>query len=194
MNFIKDNFQTTARQINTFISSKSNLDNMEKAIEIIVKAYKSGKKGLACGNGGSACDAMHFAEELTGRFRNNRKAMPAISLMDASHITCVANDFGFDYIFSRGIEALGNSGDYLIAISTSGNSQNVINAVIKAKEMNISIIALLGKDGGKLKDMANVSIIIPGQTSDRIQELHILIIHTLIEGVERQLFPENYQV
>lgn len=194
MNFIKDNFQTTARQINTFISSKSNLDNMEKAIEIIVKAYKSGKKGLTCGNGGSACDAMHFAEELTGRFRNNRKAMPAISLMDASHITCVANDFGFDYIFSRGIEALGNSGDYLIAISTSGNSQNVINAVIKAKEMNISIIALLGKDGGKLKDMANVSIIIPGQTSDRIQELHILIIHTLIEGVERQLFPENYQV
>ncbi len=192
MNFIKDNFIKVSSLIDSFLNDKSNIQKIETIIQLVVKAHQNGKKGLTCGNGGSACDAMHYAEELTGRFRKNRKALAAISLTDVSHITCVANDFGFDYIFSRGVEALGQDGDYLIAISTSGNSQNVLNAVIKAKEMNIFVIALLGKDGGKIKDLADISLIIQGNTSDRIQELHIILIHTIIEGLERQLFPENY--
>lgn len=147
---------------------------------------------MSCGNGGSHCDAMHFAEELTGQFYKPRKPLGAIALGDASHVTCTSNDFGFEHIFSRQVEALGRSGDVLVALSTSGNSKNVIKAVEKAKVMGIKTVGLLGKDGGVLKSMVDVAIVVPAKTSDRVQEVHIKIIHTVIETLERQLFPENY--
>jgi D-sedoheptulose 7-phosphate isomerase len=151
-----------------------------------------GGKVLIAGNGGSNCDALHFAEEFTGRFRGNRRALPAIAISDSSHITCVGNDYGFDYVFSRGVEAYGKEGDLFIGISTSGNSPNIIKAVEAAKEMGMKTVALLGKDGGKLKGMCDYEFIIPGVTSDRIQEIHMMILHIIIEGVERIMFPENY--
>lgn len=135
---------------------------------------------------------MHFAEEWTGRYRKDRRALGALALGDPSHVTCTSNDYGFDFIFARQLAGLGRSGDLLVAISTSGNSKNVILAVEEAKRKNIRTIALLGKDGGKLKDLVDLAIVVPAQTSDRIQEIHIKIIHTVIESVERVLFPENY--
>ena len=135
---------------------------------------------------------MHFAEEFTGRYRKNRRALPVISLSDPSHITCVGNDFGFDQIFARGVDAFGKPGDILIGISTSGNSQNIINAVNLAKERQLGTIGLLGKDGGQLKGQCDVEFIIQEKTADRIQELHMTILHIIIEGVERILFPELY--
>lgn len=160
----------------------------------MAEVFRNKGKVLICGNGGSNCDAMHFAEEFTGRFRKERPALPAISLSDSSHITCVGNDYGFDYIFSKGVEAYGQEGDFFIGISTSGNSPNVIEAVKTAKERKLKTLALLGKDGGKLKGMCDYEFIIPGETSDRIQEIHMMILHIIIEGVERILFPENYMV
>jgi D-sedoheptulose 7-phosphate isomerase len=192
MSFIKGNFLETASMIETFLNEERNLKNIEELVIILADKHKNGFKGLTCGNGGSACDAMHYAEELTGRFRHDRIALAAISLTDASHITCVANDFGFEHIFSRGVEAYGRAGDYLVAISTSGNSQNVIKAVEVAQNMNMLTIGILGKDGGKLRDMTDFTFIFDAKTSDRIQELHIMLIHTIIEGVERILFPQNY--
>ena len=147
---------------------------------------------FSCGNGGSHCDAMHFAEELTGRYRKDRKALGALALGDPSHVTCVSNDYGFDQIFSRQLAGLGRDGDVLIGLSTSGNSKNVIEAFKVAKDKRIYTVALLGKTGGELKSMADLPIVVPAQTSDRVQEIHIKLIHTVIESVERALFPENY--
>ena len=135
---------------------------------------------------------MHFSEELTGRFRKNRRALPAIHLGDASHITCVGNDFGFDEIFSRGVEAFGSSGDVFIGLSTSGHSENVIRAFNKAKEKQLKTVLLLGKEGGKLKGLGDLEFVIPGDTADRIQEIHMMILHIAIEGCERLLFPQLY--
>jgi len=135
---------------------------------------------------------MHFAEELTGRYRKDRRALGALALGDASHVTCVSNDYGFEYIFSRQLEGLGRKGDLLVGLSTSGNSKNVILAFETAKRMGIRTVALLGKGGGQLKSMADLAIVVPGQSSDRIQELHIKLIHTVIEVLERELFPEHY--
>jgi D-sedoheptulose 7-phosphate isomerase len=147
----------------------------------------------ACGNGGSMCDAMHFVEEWTGRFRGNRRALSAISMGDPAQLTCIANDFGFDEIFARQIEANGRAGDLLLVISTSGNSANLIRAVEAAKERGLVTAALLGKGGGAIAPLVDHAIVVPlATTSDRIQELHIKIIHTVIELVERRLFPENY--
>lgn len=193
MSFIVKNLNSLRDLIVAFLNDEQNIVKLENVIKHISNTHLNNFKALCCGNGGSACDAMHYAEELTGRFRKDRKALAAISLTDSSHITCVANDFGFDYIFSRGVEALGCKGDYLIAISTSGNSKNVINAVIEAKKKSMYVIGLLGKDGGQLKDICDTSFVIPGNTSDRIQEMHIFLIHTIIEGIERTLFPENYE-
>jgi len=194
MDFIKNNFFETAKLIEAFLGCDDNYTKLQEVIKLIAEKHRLGYKGLVCGNGGSACDAMHYAEELTGRFRKDRKALPAISLTDASHITCVGNDYGFEYIFSRGVEAYGQENDYLIAISTSGNSPNVIKAVEVAKGLNMLTIGLLGKDGGLLKDMVDFSFVVKAETSDRIQEVHILIIHTIIEGVERIIFSGNYEL
>jgi D-sedoheptulose 7-phosphate isomerase len=160
---------------------------VDASIEQIAAAFAKGNKVLICGNGGSLADATHFAEELTGRFRKDRPALAAIAIADAGHLTCTANDFGFDRVFSRGVEALGRPGDVLIALSTSGNSKNVLLALDAAKERGLSTIALLGKTGGQCKGMATIEIIVPGETADRIQELHMLILHTLVEGVEKAL-------
>ena len=175
-----------------FINDSKNIEITEKAADMIAAAFNAGNKVLICGNGGSNCDAMHFAEEFTGRFRKDRKALPAIAISDSSHITCVGNDYGFDYVFSKGVEAFGKEGDIFIGISTSGNSKNVINALNKAKEQGLKTIGMLGKDGGVLKGKFDYEFIVEGNTSDRIQEVHMAILHIIIEGVERIMFPENY--
>lgn len=154
--------------------------------------FQQGGKALICGNGGSTCDAMHFAEEFTGRFRKERRALPVISLTDQSHITCVANDYGFDHVFARGVEAFGKKGDVFIGLSTSGNSPNIIKAFETAKAQGLFTVLMLGKDGGKLGGKADIEFVVPAQTSDRIQEVHMMILHIVIEGVERVLFPEIY--
>ncbi len=190
--FIQESFNDAHGVLTEFISNKDNLHKVETAISLLVDAYKNNGRTFSCGNGGSMCDAMHFAEELTGRFRKERAPLAAMAITDSSHITCVANDYGYEYIFSRYIEAWGNSGDVLLAISTSGNSVNVINAVEAAKKKGMKVVGLLGKDGGKLKEMVDVPLIVNSKISDRIQEVHIKCIHIFIEGIERNIFPSNY--
>ncbi|MGL4652333.1 MAG: D-sedoheptulose 7-phosphate isomerase [Cetobacterium sp.] len=187
-----DSYRITAELLEKFIKEEAEKKETEKVAKDLATIFENGNKVLICGNGGSNCDALHFAEEFTGRFRKDRRALPAISLSDSSHITCVGNDYGFDYIFSRGVEAYGKEGDMFIGISTSGNSANVIKAVEAAKKMGLKTAVLLGKDGGKLKGMCDYEFIIPGETSDRIQEIHMMILHIIIEGVEKIMFPENY--
>ncbi len=147
---------------------------------------------FTCGNGGSLCDAIHFAEECTGKFRDERIPLPVIALSDAGHLTCTANDFGFEEVFVRPLLALGHPGDLLVALSTSGMSVNVVRAAMAAKSRGMSVFGLLGADGGTLKEHCDVSLIAPGNTADRIQEIHIKVLHILIEHVERVMFPENY--
>ena len=178
--------------LENFIKEEEERRETEKVAKELADVFTKGNKVLICGNGGSNCDALHFAEEFTGRFRGDRKALPAIAISDSSHITCVGNDYGFDYIFSRGVEAYGKEGDMFFGISTSGDSPNVIKAVEAAKKLGMKTCVLLGKDGGKLKGMCDYEFIIPGKTSDRIQEIHMMILHIIIEGVERIMFPENY--
>ncbi|MGL5088591.1 MAG: D-sedoheptulose 7-phosphate isomerase [Cetobacterium sp.] len=187
-----DSYKITAQLLEAFIKEEAEKQNTENVAKNLATIFQNGNKVLICGNGGSNCDALHFAEEFTGRFRNDRRALPAISLSDSSHITCVGNDYGFDHIFSRGVEAYAKEGDMFIGISTSGNSANVIKAVEVAKRMGLKTCVLLGKDGGKLKGLCDYEFIIPGDTSDRIQEIHMMILHIIIEGVEKIMFPENY--
>jgi len=188
----KDHFLDAQNTLAAFLADESNFERIEEAINIIVNAFQNGGKIIACGNGGSHCDAMHFAEELTGRYRNNRKALPALAISDSSHITCVGNDYGYDYIFSRFVEAHGNSGDVLLGISTSGNSANVINALETAKSLGMRTIALTGKDGGKIKDLCELEIRAPkSDYADRAQEIHIKIIHSLIDGIENRMGFSN---
>jgi D-sedoheptulose 7-phosphate isomerase len=184
---IKQQFEESSTILNQF-QTEENFTKIEEAVLIMSGALQNGNKIISCGNGGSMCDAMHFAEELSGRFRDNRKGLAAVSISDPSHITCVGNDYGFDYIFSRYLESLGQAGDVLLGISTSGNSKNVILAVEKAKELGIKTITLTGKDGGKLTELADLEIRAPhSQFADRAQEIHIKIIHNLILGIEKQL-------
>lgn len=189
---IRNSYLTAFETVKAFVENEENIEKTEKIAQELALAYKNGKKSLIAGNGGSNCDAMHFAEEFTGRFRKDRRALPSISISDSSHITCVGNDYGFDFIFAKGVEAFGQEGDFFFGISTSGNSKNIIEAVKSAKEKNLKTVALLGKDGGKLKGVCDYEFIIHGETSDRIQEVHMMILHIIIEGVERILFPENY--
>ncbi|MGZ3807628.1 MAG: D-sedoheptulose 7-phosphate isomerase [Bacteriovorax sp.] len=190
--FIAESLADAQLVLNAFVSKQSNLENIDSAINMMVEAYRNNGRIFSCGNGGSMCDAMHFAEELTGRFRKERSPLPAMAINDASHLTCVSNDYGYDYVFSRYVEAWGNKGDVLLAISTSGNSKNVVLAVEAAKKKGMKVVGLLGKGGGQLKDMVDVSLIVDSKVSDRIQEVHIKCIHIFIEGIERKLFPENY--
>ncbi len=191
-NFISHAFNHAQETLNKFIANEENFSIMEKAINEMVQAIKGNGRVISCGNGGSMCDAMHFAEELTGRFRKDRPAMPAVAVADPSHITCVANDYGFEYIFSKYVEAHGQKGDVLLAISTSGNSPNCLEAVKSAHAQGMKVVGLLGKGGGKMKDLVDFPIVIEAELSDRIQEMHIKIIHTFIEGIERQVYPDNY--
>ncbi|MFN7728158.1 MAG: D-sedoheptulose 7-phosphate isomerase [Bdellovibrio sp.] len=186
-------FNEAQKTINDFMKSPEQIEKCVQFSQVLIETFKKGGNVFSCGNGGSHCDAMHFAEEMTGRYRKDRKPLGALALGDASHVTCVSNDYGFQYIFSRQIEGLARPGDALIGLSTSGNSENVIQAFLAAKAKGVKTIALLGKGGGKLKEMADLAIVIPAETSDRIQEMHIKLIHTVIETVEREIFPENYR-
>ena len=189
---IKYSYLAAYETVKNFVEKDENIEKTLKVAEELAEAYKRGNKSLIAGNGGSNCDAMHFAEEFTGRFRKDRKALPSLSISDSSHITCVGNDYGFNFIFAKGVEAFGKEGDFFFGISTSGNSQNIIEAVKMAKEKGVKTVGILGKDGGKLKGMCDYEFIVPGETTDRIQEVHMMILHIIIEGVERILFPEKY--
>ncbi|WP_456472565.1 D-sedoheptulose 7-phosphate isomerase [Methanocaldococcus sp.] len=183
---MKEYFEKSAKIKLKFI--EENEKNLRKAIEIIVEALKNGNKVLICGNGGSAADAQHFAAEIVGRFKLERKGFPAIALTtDTSILTAIGNDYGFDKIFERQVEALGKKGDILVSISTSGNSENVIRAVNKAKEIGIFTIGLLGKGGGKLKDIVDLALIVPSNDTARIQECHLTIYHVICEEVEKRM-------
>lgn len=186
--FIENELNEAKVCLTTFIQNKTNIQNIEKAAKIISQALKDGHKVISCGNGGSMSDAMHFAEELSGRYKENRKPLAALSISDAGHITCVANDFGYNYVFSRFVDAVGNSGDVLLAISTSGNSENVLEAAKSAQQKNMPVIALTGKSGGKLKELCDVEIRAPhSKYADRAQEIHIKVIHILIGLIEKQV-------
>ncbi len=193
MEYIKNSLIQSKEVLDKFIGDEKNIALIELAVEKFVETIKDyDGRIMACGNGGSMCDSMHFVEELTGRYRKDRDPIAAINMGDPSHITCVANDYGYEYIFSRHVQAWGKKHDTLLAISTSGNSQNVILAVEKAKAQGMHVVGLLGKDGGKLKDMVDVPLIVDCPITDRIQEIHIKIIHIFIEGIERKLYPEHY--
>ncbi|MDA9161932.1 D-sedoheptulose 7-phosphate isomerase [Crocinitomicaceae bacterium] len=186
-NDIKKHFDEALEVLSAF-NTDENLQKIEHAIKILSESINNGNKIISCGNGGSMCDAMHFAEELSGRFRNDRKGLAAISISDPSHISCVANDYGYEYVFSRYLEALGNTGDVLLGISTSGNSENVIKAVELAKSKGIRTIVLTGKTGGKLATLSDLEIRAPhSEYADRAQEIHIKVIHALIDGIEKEL-------
>lgn len=187
-NSIHNNFAEATDILAKFVSDKKNFSAIEKAGNLLTASFKKGGKVISCGNGGSLCDAMHFAEELSGRFRKNRKALPAVSISDPSHISCVANDYGYDFVFSRYVEAIGKRGDVLVAISTSGNSRNVLKAITAAKKKGMKVIGLTGKDGGKMASLCDIEIRAPrSDYADRAQEIHIKVIHCLIQFVE-----ENY--
>ncbi len=187
-NRILSHFTEAAEVLHRFVGDSANFIKIEYGAEIISEALKSGHKIISCGNGGSHCDAMHFAEELSGRYKENRRPFAALAISDASHITCVGNDFGFEYIFSRFIEGIGSKGDVLFAISTSGNSGNILNACAAAREKEMKIIGLTGNDGGKLAKLVDVEIRVPFHGyADRIQEIHIKVIHCLIDSIEHNL-------
>lgn len=190
--FVEASLKEAHQTLATFLENSKNTQALYRAIETLVKTFQNNGRVFSCGNGGSMCDAMHFAEELTGRYRKDRASLGAVAINDPSHISCVANDFGYEHIFSRFVEGWANRGDTLLAISTSGNSPNVIKATQAAKEKGCQVIGLLGKGGGKLVDMVDVAIVVDSPITDRIQEIHIKCIHIMIEGVERALFPENY--
>ena len=174
--------------LQNFLSNEKNIADIEAAARLMADSIQNGGKILSCGNGGSHCDAMHFAEELSGRYRENRRALPAIAISDVSHISCVSNDFGYEYVFSRFIEGLGNQGDVLLGISTSGNSGNIIKAVEAAHKKGMKVIILSGKDGGKLANTADVEIRVSHfGYADRIQEIHIKVIHILILLIEKMV-------
>ncbi|MCC3157857.1 D-sedoheptulose 7-phosphate isomerase [Hymenobacter sp. 15J16-1T3B] len=178
---------TEARSVlDRFLTEPQHIQSIERAARLVADSLQQGGKVLTCGNGGSLCDAQHFAEELSGRYRQDRPALAAIALTEASHMTCVANDYGFEFVFSRFVQALGRPGDVLLAISTSGNSPNILRAAEAAKAAGLQVIALTGKDGGQLAALADVEIRAPHHGyADRIQEIHIKAIHIMIMLIEQ---------
>tara|TARA_R110001592_G_scaffold28100_1_gene103703 strand:+ start:27 stop:614 length:588 start_codon:yes stop_codon:yes gene_type:complete len=183
---IKQELQEAAKVLENFLENEQNIEAIEKAAQAFVDTINNDGKIFSCGNGGSHCDAMHFAEELTGRYRENRRALPAIAISDPSHMSCVSNDFGYESIFSRYIEGLGREGDAILAISTSGNSKNILRAATVAKQRKMKVIALTGKNGGELAELADVEIRVPHMGyADRVQEIHIKVIHIIIQLIEK---------
>ncbi len=189
---IKASLLEAEHAVHEFLSSDESLGKINEFVNILETAFTTGKKVYSAGNGGSHCDAMHFAEEWTGRYRKDRKPLPAIAFADPSHMSCTSNDYGFEFVFQRMVEAFGESGDVFVGITTSGNSKNILLAAETARNKGMKVVGLLGKDGGKMKELCDVAIIAPGKTTDRIQELHIKVIHIAIECTERKLFPELY--
>jgi D-sedoheptulose 7-phosphate isomerase len=191
---VVDTLREARSALDDLLANRSAIAAIGEAGRLIALAFASGGRVFSCGNGGSMCDAMHFAEELSGRYRLDRKALPATAISDPSHLSCVANDYGYEEVFSRYIEAHGRAGDCLLAISTSGTSRNVLAAAERATAQGVKVIALTGRAGSALGALADIEICTPaGRFADRVQELHIKIVHILIELVERELFPENYR-
>jgi D-sedoheptulose 7-phosphate isomerase len=190
---IRASFAEASGTLAAFLAAPECLRGVEAFARAAHETLACGGQLMACGNGGSMCDAMHFAEEWTGRFRKDRAALPAIAFSDPAHLTCIANDFGYDEVFAREVEAYGKPGDLLVAISTSGNSPNCVRALEAARAKGVKSVGLLGRGGGRMKELADVSIVVPlATTSDRIQEVHIKVLHITIEAVERLMFPRNY--
>lgn len=193
INHVKNSLTEAALALDNLLQNHAMLQKVVDAASLLVDALKSGGRIYSCGNGGSLCDAMHFAEEMTGRYRLNRRPLAATAISDVAHMACVANDFGYDEVFSRYIEGCARQGDVLLGISTSGTSKNIIKAAEVAKVLGMKVIILTGRENTPLCEMADVAIVTPGgQYADRVQELHIKIIHIFIELIERQLAPENY--
>ena len=190
---IENALLSAKKALDRTIANKSLLKAVEDVASRMAEGFRKGQRVFSCGNGGSLCDAMHFAEELSGRFRKDRPPLPALSITDPAHLSCVANDFGYEHVFERFIEAHGQKGDTLLGISTSGSSPNVLKAAQKAQEMGLFLVTLTGRENSPLGALASVDLCTPGGTrySDRTQELHIKIIHILIELIEQNLFPEN---
>lgn len=185
---IADHFLEAQQILDKFVKDSTNFDKIKSAGDLMIDGLKAGGKIISCGNGGSMCDAMHFAEEMTGRYKANRPPLAAMSLSDVSHMSCVSNDYGYDEVFARSVEALGGPNDVLLAISTSGNSKNVIRAIEEALKKGIQVVALTGKDGGKIANMCNVEIRAPhSKYADRAQEIHIKVIHSLIDYIESNI-------
>jgi D-sedoheptulose 7-phosphate isomerase len=179
--------------LNALLANPQALASIEKAAALLIASFEAKGRVYSCGNGGSMCDAMHFAEELTGRYRRDRAALPALAISDASHMSCVGNDYGYEHIFSRYVEAHGRPGDCLLALTTSGTSKNVVRAARVAKAQGVKVIILSGKLAPELMELSDVYVCTPGgQFADRVQELHIKVLHILIELIERHFFPANY--
>lgn len=180
--------------LEALIQNDETIDAVVRAAHLMAEAVKHNGQVMSCGNGGSLCDAMHFAEEMTGRYRENRRPYAAVAISDASHLACVGNDYGYEFVFSRWVEAHGRPGDVLLAITTSGTSRNVVKAAQAARERGVRIVALTGRAGTPITALADVAIVTPaGKWADRVQELHIKCIHILIELIERELDPQNYE-
>ncbi|MCK9557179.1 MAG: SIS domain-containing protein [Candidatus Cloacimonetes bacterium] len=188
IDIIRQAFSDAQRVLESFVKEEDNQKIIARIAERIADAYRSQGKVIIFGNGGSMCDAMHFAEELTGRFHKDREALPAIAISDPSHITCVGNDYGFHQIFSRGVQAFAQKGDVVIGLSTSGNSENVSEGLRQARARECITIALLGGNGGKISGTTDFELIVKADTSDRVQEVHTMILHLLVQLVEYQLF------
>ena len=180
--------------LDALISNEKTIDAVVAAAGLMADAVEGDGKVMSCGNGGSLCDAMHFAEEMTGRYRGNRRPYAALAISDASHMACVGNDYGYEEVFSRYVEAHGRKGDVLLAITTSGTSRNIVKAAEVARRKGVKVVALTGRDETPITELADVSIVTPaGRWADRVQELHIKCIHILIELIERRLDKQNYE-
>ncbi len=192
-NNIRESLVEARSVLDSFIEKNETIAMLEQISQSIAIAFNQGNKLIICGNGGSACDAMHCAEEFTGRFKKDRQALPAIALTDSGYLTCVANDYGYDHVFQRGVEAYGKEGDIFVGLTTSGHSKNIIKATQEAKRRKLKTLVLSGKDGGDIRDIADYDIIVPSNATARIQEIHMLVLHALIEQVEHLLFPDLYK-
>ncbi len=189
---IENEFIQAKEVLENFTSNKENLENIVSVASVISDAFKQNKKVIACGNGGSHCDAMHFAEELTGRYRLNRQAIPAFAISDPSHLSCVGNDYGYEFVFSRYVEGLGQPGDVLVGLSTSGKSLSIVRAFEVARKKGITTVLLSGKTGTDLAALADYKLLVPHEGfADRIQEIHIKIIHTLIMTIEAMMAEQS---
>lgn len=190
---IKNTLQESQQALDALINNDTELGNIDSAAQLIIESLTNGGTIFSCGNGGSMCDAMHFAEELTGRYRQNRRGHAAVAISDPSHISCVANDFGYEFIFSRYLESHAKAGDVLIGISTSGTSKNVVEAAKAAQKLGVKAVILSGRAASELESLADVYVCTKGgDYADRVQELHIKTLHIFIELVERHFHPENY--
>ena len=192
--FVLETLREARAALDALIANPSTVAAIGEAGELIAKVFADGGRVFSCGNGGSMCDAMHFAEELSGRYRLDRAALPATAISDPGHLTCTANDYGYEQVFSRYVEAHARAGDCLVAISTSGTSRNVVMAAEKARAKGAKVVALTGHPETPLGGLADIEICTrAGRFADRVQELHIKVVHILIELIERELFPENYR-